>query len=463
MADVTHGKAGGRTPSMNASDGWRRLKWLLPIPIALIVVIWLMFQYRDILKIEPSNVVTISFAVALAFILSGLPAVLCFVSNVSRRRQLSKLESLRLLPVGKTMFFQTAQSSIDSIRLVVNSDYALPIALFFLLTFAGFLTVLIAYSREQYFAIPSVLLGGLQDRHLATFTTYQLQTFCVIAMAFIGSYIYSLSRIIERINNNDLYPISLYYYTVRIIVACAAAAVLRHTIGVLGGGAIDRRLDDVSAVGAPLLLLIAFAVGFAPDLFIVAISRKAFQTLKIWGARTDPDEKSRPTSLPLLMIDDLSRDKIDRLNELGIDSAQVLARQNPFLLLPRLPFDLGLLVDWIGQAQLYTLVKDASLQKLREKYVRDIVDLLVRLECKEAQAEICRILGLSDCVGAALLRQLEEDPSFLRLREVKDALKPIAQTGPEPVKAAAGSTLEKIPNGHASVAKGGAMLPSEAA
>src|SRR6202040_3629935 len=99
------------------------------------------------------------------------------------------------------------------------------------------------------------------------------------------------------------------------------------------------------------------------------ITRRAFQALKIWGSRDDPSSESRPTSLPLLTIDDLTRQKIDRLNRRGIDSAQMLARQNPFLLLPRLPYDLGLIVDWIGQAQLYVLVRDKTLMALREVLV----------------------------------------------------------------------------------------------
>jgi hypothetical protein len=54
------------------------------------------------------------------------------------------------------------------------------------------------------------------------------------------------------------------------------------------------------------------------------------------------------------MLDDLTKEKVDRLNELGIDSAQVLACQNPFIIWPKLPYDLGLIVDWIAAAQPHT-------------------------------------------------------------------------------------------------------------
>ena len=196
------------------------------------------------------------------------------------------------------------------------------------------------------------------------------------------------------------------------MIAVVVASVVRHSAEVFG-------IDST-----PLLLLIAFGIGFAPDLFVLAIIRRAFQALKIWGARGEPDEKNRPTSLPLLMIDDLSRDKIDRLNELGIDSAQVLARQNPFLLWPRLPFDLGLVVDWIGQAHLYALVRDEKLARLRNVFIRDSFDLYVRLGDDACRTAVCKVLGISDQDAKFLMRQLEEDPSFVRLKEVRAALMP---------------------------------------
>jgi hypothetical protein len=352
---------------------------------------------------------------------------MCFVQNVSRRRQLSKLNDLSALPVATTTHYQTAIRAIDSVRLVVDADYAFPIFLFFLILFIGYAAILTAYSRISLFETPSVLLGGLQDQtDKITFTEYQVQTFAVIAMAFFGSYIYALGRILDRINNGDLYPISLYYYSSRVIVACVAAAVLRHTVRIFGDASDALFSGNLSNSATPLLLLLGFGIGFAPDLFILAMTRKAFQAMKVWGSRTDPDEKIRPTSLPLLMIDDLTREKIDRLNELEIDSAEVLAQQNPFRLLPRVPYDLSLLVDWIAQAQLYALVKDDVLQKLRAIYVRNVFDFHIRLKQEQARSEVCEALGLADIAAQAVLQQLECDASYLRLREVKEAMKPRA-------------------------------------
>ena len=112
------------------------------------------------------------------------------------------------------------------------------------------------------------------------------------------------------------------------------------------------------------------------------------------------------------------------LMELEIDSAQILSRQNPFLLLPRLPYDLSLLVDWIAQAQLYVLVREDGLQKLRNAYVHSVFDLHTRLADDASRAELCQELGISEARGRGLLSQLDQDPSYLRLREVRDALAP---------------------------------------
>jgi hypothetical protein len=427
MTDIAQSQPSRGSYQPDHIDFWRRFRWFTPLLITFAVTIGAIVRYWPVLNSDGATFLPIGLGIMLSIFLSALPASICFVQNVSRRRQISKLKDLESTPLAKTTLYETAIRAIDSVRLVVDADYGLPMFLFFLIIFIGFTVILTAFSHAAWFGTASVLLGGLEDRTDPQFAAYQLQTFAVMAMAFIGAYIYAIGRILDRINNNDLYPVSLYYYTARVIIACAAAAVLRHTIRVLGEATGAVISNGFSGGASPLLLLLGFAIGFAPDLFIVAITRKAFQTLKIWGSRDDPDAASRPTSLPLLMIDDLTREKIDRLNELEIDSAQVLAQQNPFRLLPRVPFDLSLLIDWIAQAQLYVIVGTDDLAKLRRIYIHNIFELEIRLKNDEARAEICTALDFPTAGAAALLKQIEDDPSFLRLREVKDAMKPQSQ------------------------------------
>jgi hypothetical protein len=401
-----------RGASSDTSGDGRRVSRLLPVFAVLLLVLALGWWYWPKIEAQDSLVAT-GLAILLSAFLSLLPGLICIVQNITRRRQLDRLSTLQAFPVSNTVYFRVAQTAVGHERVSgINKDFEIPIFIYFFILLVGFLSILIGYHFDQLFKIPSVLLGGLKTETDPSFLIYQRQTFAILATTFFATYIYSLGRLLDRVNNNDLYPVSLYYYTIRIVIAVVVAAVVRHTAEVFG-------IDST-----PLLLLIAFGIGFAPDLFVLAILRRAFQALKIWGARSEPGAANRPTSLLLLMIDDLSRDKIDRLNELGIDSAQVLARQNPFLLLPRLPFDLGLIVDWIGQAHLYALVRDEAFARLRSVFIRDSFDLYVRLGDDACRAAVCQMLGISDQDAKLLIRQLEEDPSFARLKEVRAALVP---------------------------------------
>ena len=169
---------------------------------------------------------------------------------------------------------------------------------------------------------------------------------CRHGSGLLGNYIYTLSQLLSGVNNNDLFPISLHFYSARSIIAMTAACIFLHTA------------NAVLVSDSDVVLLLGFAAGLAPDLLIVVLSRRAFQHLKAWGSRDNPALNFRPTSLALLEIDDLTRDKIYRLSELGTDSAHALSRQNPFIIWAKLPYDLSLIIDWIAQAQLYVVVRD---------------------------------------------------------------------------------------------------------
>jgi len=404
-----------------------RFRSLLPVGIVVAVAIGAAFVVYPILVGDQNgdtSKLTVGFSFTIAVMLAMMPAMICTVQNVSLRRQRGELDALDGTPVSETTLYATAKREIgaDAGESWIDNDYIVPSFVYFLICFVGFLAILLGYGRHELFDNAAVFLGGLNDPADKSYTMYQRGTFCIGAMAMAGAYAYALGRILDRISNNDLYPVSLYYYGARIIIACIVAMVLRHTflaLNLVTGS--DTSLN-------PLLLLLGFIVGFAPDLFIIALSRKAFQLIKVWGSRSEPAEEVRPTTLPLLMIDDLTREKVDRLNEIGIDTAQVLAHQNPFMLLPRLPYELSLIVDWISQAQLYALVRDERLKALRGLFIRNIIDLYVRLGHEAAAKPVCEALGLDAAAAPALLQQLEADAYFMQLKELSQALHPAPRT-----------------------------------
>jgi hypothetical protein len=418
MAQVFVATAHGTNPN------WARFRSLLPVGIVVAVAVGAAVAVYPILVGDQTgggtSVLTTAFSFAIAVMLAMMPAVICTVQNVSLRRQRGELDAMDGTSAADTTLYSAAQRTIraDTGDSWLDNDYVVPSFVYFLVCFVGFLAIFLGYSRYEMFDLATIFLGGLSDPASDTYTMYQRGTFCVIAMAMAGAYAYALGRILDRINNNDLYPVSLYYYAARIIIACIVAAVLRHTVLVF-----DPVVPEGTEVN-PLLLLLGFIVGFTPDLFIIAFSRKAFQVIKVWGSRSDPANDVMPRALPLLAIDDLSREKIDRLNEIGIDNAQVLAHQNPFLMLPRLPYELSLILDWISQAQLYVLVRDQRLKALRDVYVRNVIDLYIRLKNEAGNKPVCDALGMDVAAAPALIQQLEADPYFMQLKELSDALHP---------------------------------------
>lgn len=399
-----------------AAGGWRRV--LITALTALMsgtfaYLLWSIWPaFEGLAQIGPARLL-----LGMSFLLAFIPLCICLVQNVTRSRQLRRLDSLRAFPVSKTSYFAAARMAVDQVRTVsVDSDYLVPMVVYAIVLTVGFTFISLGLALPHVLETPYTLLGGWEagsavlglPESAEKLRLYQAETFTVAAAAFLGSYVYAISRLLDRVNNNDLYPISLYYYAARVLIAVFVAVVVRQTC-------------TYFSLEGSLLILIGFVIGLAPDMFLVAMSRRAFQAFKVWGVRDDPGG-TKPASLPLLMIDDLSRDKIDRLTELGIDSAQVLARQNPFLLWPRLPYELTLIVDWIGQAQLYALVRYDSLAAVRARYVRDNFDLEDRLGDPATRPAICQALGIEAGEAEAMLHHLASDPSHIRLKQVRAAL-----------------------------------------
>ncbi len=361
--------------------------------------------------------------VAFSLILAAFPLLISYSQTIAKERQLRKLDNLKVSPVRETTHYKVAYKSVRRLQAfsLNDDDYFLPMVTFEVVLIAGCLSVLLATFVDHIFEVPSFLFGGMEaiggrlkpDAQSAAAVTaladYQRGSFVAIGMAFFGSYVYMLYRLLDRVNNNDLYPISFYYYAARFIIACIVAVVFRHVAHLFG---IDNSM----------IVLIGFTSGIAPDLFIVAMSRKAFQLIKVIGYQPDPKKTLLPTSMNLFMIEGMTRDKIDRLNELGIDSAQTLAQRNPLLLWTRLPYDLSQLVDWMAQAQLYVWAKEEKTKALRDRSINNIFDLRECLRQSETHADLAKFLGVSESLVAAYGGNLDQAPSFTRLQEVRIAL-----------------------------------------
>jgi len=120
MSDIAAKKPFRQLFASEHVEAWARFKWLLPILITVVVTIVALVHYWTFLDTDGAKYIPVGFAIVLAVFLSALPAVMCFVQNVSRRRQLSKLNDLSALPVATTAHYRTAIKASDSVRLLVD-------------------------------------------------------------------------------------------------------------------------------------------------------------------------------------------------------------------------------------------------------------------------------------------------------------------------------------------------------
>ena len=257
--------------------------------------------------------------------------------------------------IKNTQYYIFAKANLDLIQpaSVIDPDFRLPIILFSsIITFCSLLSFTSMYWSD-YFSDKTTILGGLYvlgtdkgPRSLSEIISYQSGTMVVAAVAFVGAYLALFKRLLDQINNNDIYPILFHYYSIWLISAMMIAAITRHIAAAFG------------IVSNDILILVAFAIGAAPSPFFSAVLHWAFSKMNIVGDKDDPERKDLPSNLNLLMIDGLAKENVDRLSELDITDAQVLSCQNPFTLWVRLPYEFWLIVDWISQAQLYVCLRE---------------------------------------------------------------------------------------------------------
>jgi hypothetical protein len=428
----------------------RTVIWVILIVLGGGLLAFFLFSWGSGLDFSDAAGIAAEFSVGLAVLVSmllgALPILVSNVQTTAKERQLEKLESISSHPAANTAYYKIAIATLRSIKPahVDDPNYIVPILSFsFVIMFACSLVFLGGFPEtNRMFERGTFLLGGVYalTGHSATeVAVYQKGTLLVGGVAFLGSYVYMLARLIDRINNNDIYPVTYYYYSVRFATAVVVAMIFRHAANLLSG---------VISPESAFILIVAFGIGFVPDLFIAAMVRRATEAIKVTGSQNDPEENALPTSLSLLMIEGLSREKIDRLSELGIDNAQVLACQNPFTIWPRLPYSISLIVDWIAQAQLYRFTKEAGTKALRQKGIRTASDLRTALEDEKAAEEIATVAGLLPSAIDTYRKILDSDPTFRNLQEVRATLAEDPHESPAAPHGDPGAELPNVPAIH---------------
>jgi hypothetical protein len=262
------------------------------------------------------------------------------------------------------------------------------------------------------------VLGGFQSFPLneTAVTNYEMLTVDVIAIAFLGAYIWSIQYLIRRISVFDLSATSFLRITGQIILAASTATVLRHLIG-------DVTVDAEWSVN--VLLCAAFLIGFFPSAGLDLLVRRIPQ-LRVKNLDKDAVDAFRV--MPVEMIDGIDSQVSFRLAERDVIDVANLATENPVLLCAETPYSLFQAIDWIAQAQLASEVGPKKFRQLRDMGCRTILALEAAAANEDKERSLLSVLS-QDVADppktlAAHVLAMKANPHVQRLcliREVLDA------------------------------------------
>ncbi|ANQ84967.1 hypothetical protein dqs_1929 [Azoarcus olearius] len=339
-------------------------------------------------------------------------------------------------PVKETSSYKSADRYFkrrEVVNLFTNKAHWIPVWFLILVVFScsmvSYFGAGLIYADSQL--VRSYVLGGayasVDGGDVATnaLRNYQSGTVFIGTMAFLGAYCWVIAQLMNRMNNDDMSPVSCYFLSVRIITACIVAGIARHIVEGASGLFTTAEGDVQGALNAaPVrLAILGFLIGWNPTLWINELLVKLADLVRSKiPSQSWPRKENLPSNLSLLMIQGMVVDKIDRLMELNIDNCQKLAHDNPMVIWVKTSFSLNLIIDWIAQAKLCLLFEDDKLAALRRNGVRDIFQYVQSISDSAGLAAIENILQVPAALIEGHRRSIPMGQSYQELAELRRAL-----------------------------------------
>nr|WP_314465959.1 hypothetical protein [uncultured Novosphingobium sp.] len=188
----------------------------------------------------------------------------------------------------------------------------------------------------------------------------------IAGFSFLGGYVFSLRYLIRQTLNQELSALAFVRSGLRLIQGVFISMAFYHAWAAGVGGH-----DGLQTRSLALALLVAFAIGYFPDLGLARIAEIA----KVYVKATDRDALENVKIIPLEMLDGIDHEIAFRLQESNLFDIQNLATANPLELYAETPYTLFQAFDWILQAQLCLVVGPQAFITLKLHRIRTIFDL----------------------------------------------------------------------------------------
>gem|GEM_PF-2021634 len=217
-------------------------------------------------------------------------------------------------------------------------------------------------------SLPGILLSSLG-------LSININTLQAMRYGFLGAYIFSAFLLYRRYATNDLDPTAYLYCAFTLLTGMAFNYVAFEALSSVATTAKTTQVAD--GVGAGLIAILAFSMGYFPYLAIRWFNRQAYAVLRVGERRAD--------SKPLSIIDGISDWHETRLRDNGIDDVQNLASAEIVDLLVNTSFPAEQIVAWIDQAILYQYLDDGEIDSFRRGKVAMFTDLLNHMDTSDGK------------------------------------------------------------------------------
>lgn len=188
-------------------------------------------------------------------------------------------------------------------------------------------------------------------------------TLQAMRFGFLGAYVFSLQLIYRRYTTYDLQPAVYLYCAITIALGLIFNFTAFEALKSIDG---SPTTQEVTGIGAGLLAIVAFALGYFPYLAINWFNQVSYRALGV--------DRRRADQLPLSLLEGISPFHEVRLRDNGIDNVQNLAAADIDHLLINSTFSAQQVIDWVDQAILYLYLDSSTMESFRRAGIRSASD-----------------------------------------------------------------------------------------
>jgi hypothetical protein len=336
-----------------------------------------------------------------------LPALIWIAVHLKQTRSGMRLDTLvRTYDLASDRYYEIYRNFG---RHAFSTSHYFPVLIitalcFFFATLIIFTDKVIVAEVPQFFTTGHYYKLESDSRPPSRFSEHDVSTLLVISYAYLGWYIWSVSTVFSRLVTMEFVPGTLYAIMSRLVLSIITAAVIYQMIALLPEALQGEK--NVEALG--------FLAGIFPSTLLNYVKAGLKKTIQ---ASTESEEMS------LDMIQGISPWRMFRLYDTGLDDCENLAAANPIELWDVTNLSLLEIIDWVGQAQLAVLMRPELFATLRKNGIRTSIDFHQTGADPNFAPLLVSLTGYDQTHLTALLARMQEDPNFIRLKELRSKIK----------------------------------------